>query len=30
MLMHGNMEVSAKTLASQLDCKSLNASTPVI
>jgi prolyl-tRNA editing enzyme YbaK/EbsC (Cys-tRNA(Pro) deacylase) len=30
MLMHGNLEVSAKNLARQLDCKSLSASTPVI
>ena len=28
MLMHGNLEVSAKNLARQLDCKSLSASTP--
>ena len=28
MLMHGNLEVSAKNLARQLACKSLNASTP--
>ena len=27
MLMHGNLEVSAKNLARQLDCKSLSAST---